>query len=849
MSASTGTRKERNVETRATDALTQIDNNFINDFKVFTNVSSPVAGSAGSAAGSISNTSTGNFLAKKGDAMIGPLALDPPTTFSAEVDSNNTIDIGPFNDNPQFSSNLLLDDLQPNSSVLDIIANPQFDGQILLLKTFAPTVAYTLRQGTVGNGGNIQTGDGNDLTVGDLQTVFLIYDDDLVINGGTWRIVSVSNATGGGGVSFPIDFPEEADRGTVTTTQTVTFTNSTRHSVAWTIGAADVAMTMAGLTANTLQITSITVKQDATGGRNISFTDTIVNAATIIAAFAASDPLAGISFIIESERGILTAYLKTGNVVSGGGVSALSGLTIDVNKDWLALGISNVGDLTGVTNIDLDGSTATIQGVKTIQFFDDSPNKTMTTTANSVDFNTAALDQFSFFANAIEMVRIEEVTTGVYKLNMLVHSIDNAKDIVFDDSAGAVTFAGTQPAVGYDSAATRLILNMPSSANLFVTNNNAIGSTQMNNNTITSNIVNASDVLQLGVDVTTPTVVGEFRNGGTDVTVFSGGAVRNLSNITTTASATIELDNLGTTAINANLLFDAATYDIGDATNRVANLNVNTIRLRTSTGVGNIPSIYSTATTVLDLNVPLLGTMALNVNAVPTYTWSPSAFTAPNVIVSNTLTLNDNTSFPTLSGQFARNGTITSVFAPIFEIKNDTSVSLEQATIHLTKVDTTPLANERVAEIDFIVRDSGTEVTYAQISSIVGDPTDFGILNLSIRANNATAAIALSMVGDDNNVQYAFRYTDESRVLPISGNMLFSVRAITAVANFGSNIGTEGTMIIPFINNGSPNLSDLNSAFGAFDGAIGVDVNDDKLYVRTGSSTWAFYSASGTVTT
>jgi len=203
MSSSTGTRKARNVETRATDALTEIDKDFINGFKVFSNISSPVAGSAGGAVGSISNTATGNFLAKKGDFMIGPLALDPPTTFSAEVDSNNTLDIGPFNDNPQFSSNIQLDDLQPNSAILDIIANPQFDGQILLLRTFAPTVAYTLRQGTVGNGGNIQTGDGNDLTVGDLQTVFLIYDDNLVITvGGTWRVVSISNATGGGGEVF-----------------------------------------------------------------------------------------------------------------------------------------------------------------------------------------------------------------------------------------------------------------------------------------------------------------------------------------------------------------------------------------------------------------------------------------------------------------------------------------------------------------------------------------------------------------------------------------------------------------------------------------------------------------------
>ena len=51
------------------------------------------------------------------------------------------------------------------------------------------------------------------------------------------------------------------------------------------------------------------------------------------------------------------------------------------------------------------------------------------------------------------------------------------------------------------------------------------------------------------------------------------------------AGATIELDNLGTVAINASLLFDAdSAYDIGDSTNFVANLYVaDTINMKSST--------------------------------------------------------------------------------------------------------------------------------------------------------------------------------------------------------------------------------------------------------------------------
>ena len=202
MSSSTGTRRERNVQTRATEALTEIDKNYIASLKVFADSSNDVAGLAGGAVNNSPNTPAGNYLARAGDSMIGPLALGVPPDFRIQVDANNTIDIGPFNNNPFYSSNLQLDDLQPNSSVLDIIAGTAFDGQLLVLRTFAPTVPYTISQGTIGNSGNIQTGTSSDITVGDLQTIVLIFDESLVINantGGTWRVVSISNPAGGSG--------------------------------------------------------------------------------------------------------------------------------------------------------------------------------------------------------------------------------------------------------------------------------------------------------------------------------------------------------------------------------------------------------------------------------------------------------------------------------------------------------------------------------------------------------------------------------------------------------------------------------------------------------------------------
>lgn len=200
--SSTGVRESNSNEKRIIKGLILNEGQFIQSLRVFAN-SSTLSG-LGSTEGEINNSPkdpSGNYLSRLGDKMLGPLALSPPLDFTIEIDTNNTIDIGPLNDNAQYTSNVQLDSIQPNSFVLDIIANAAFDGQLLFLRTFAPTVPFTISQGTLGNGGNIQTGDGNDLTVGDLQIVTLIFDEALKIGintGGSWRVLSISSSTGGG---------------------------------------------------------------------------------------------------------------------------------------------------------------------------------------------------------------------------------------------------------------------------------------------------------------------------------------------------------------------------------------------------------------------------------------------------------------------------------------------------------------------------------------------------------------------------------------------------------------------------------------------------------------------------
>ena len=201
MTTSTGTRKERNVQTRANEAITEADKEFIQSLKVFAESSNEVAGLAGAAINNSPKTPAGNYLAREGDSMIGPIALGPPVDFRVQIDANETIDIGQFNDDAHYSSNIELDSIQPNGFVLNIIANANFDGQILIMRTFGPD-SFTINQGNIGNGGNIQTPDGNDFTLEALQMVIFVFDEALVIagnSGGTWRLLSSAGGGGGNG--------------------------------------------------------------------------------------------------------------------------------------------------------------------------------------------------------------------------------------------------------------------------------------------------------------------------------------------------------------------------------------------------------------------------------------------------------------------------------------------------------------------------------------------------------------------------------------------------------------------------------------------------------------------------
>ena len=148
---------------------------------------------------------------------------------------------------------------------------------------------------------------------------------------------------GGGDVTFPIDFPEEV-RVNVSGVQTIDFTTPTRHAVILTInGSTSISLT--NTVATKLQIASIKIKQDGTGGRAFTgFVQTVANEQAIIDAVAAANgPNDFVVFIVRKIDGLFTAFLEDSNV--GG-----SGTTLPVD-DTTAI-VKNVADNTKQAKFD-----------------------------------------------------------------------------------------------------------------------------------------------------------------------------------------------------------------------------------------------------------------------------------------------------------------------------------------------------------------------------------------------------------------------------------------------------------------------------------------------------------------
>lgn len=259
---------------------------------------------------------TGNFLSSDGGSVNGAFALGVPFDFSIDIDVDGIIDIGRSSSNSQFTSNIQLEDIQPNTFVLDTIAGAANDGQLLVLRTFAPSTPITISQATLANGGNIQTLSDDDVTMGDLQSMFFIFDEDLIVfsnTGGTWRQLT-EPAGSGGAVSFPIDFPElEATVGSQSVP--VDFSDTDRHSRIYTL-TGDIIFTFPNPPTNETAYSDITLIQDGTGGHTVTLPAGVENKTAVESGISIA-PNSISAITIKFQGGVFYAFLQSSSGTGG----------------------------------------------------------------------------------------------------------------------------------------------------------------------------------------------------------------------------------------------------------------------------------------------------------------------------------------------------------------------------------------------------------------------------------------------------------------------------------------------------------------------------------------------------
>lgn len=788
-----------------------------------------------------------------------------------------------------------------NGDRINISGTNNFDANDAIVSNLVENTSFTFDLRRVGSttsettgfvqDGNIVTPDGETVVLdGNLSAlnapVIVLIFDATIPSGGGWRIISgnVSFGGGGGGVSYPLNFPE-LDGGTVgSATVNIDFSLNTRHSIKYRLNG-DINLAFTNPPTDESAYSNIIFVQDDDGGHTVTLPSNVINK-DIVEAGILTGPNDETGIVIKYSFGIFYAFLETGNTVSGGGGGGGDPSQWSVFPAIQNVNINN-NDLLAVANIDFDGIAATIEGLANLNFFQ--TNQEIDSLSDRL-FYQVDLNQFHQFAvGGMEALRIEDAGGGVLRLGMNQNSVVDAKDYRLDSNA-LYAIPGSVPGLGYDDTANRLILNYPTGSSLYVYENSTIGTTVLTANSLASNIVNADNVLQLGVSLTLPTVVGEFRENGTDVLVFSGGQLRNLSDIGGSQTPwESDIDAAGFALLNFGRLdSDAASLPITGKIRlgnnellswlntdgiTIASFGLGNNNLLTVTGANlslltndivNVTTVEGVASGALNFNQPTISQLInLQWNGITEWTFARETLGGRNLILNNTLVINDSLTNPVADGVFSRNGNVLGLEIPEFAVRRTTTVGNNPTSLNIVKVDASPGSNELLGSLNFQVDDSGVITTYARMLSEIKDATDSGRLRLDVRADNSNFQNVLTMEGADSS---ALSYlginarinSDIGFGFEGAGSNAYKIRpvgpstrlGIVVQDNLDFTVGSSGTNAIPFAIISTINNTNLDNAFGNHVGATGMNTSiiDPGLYVKISVTQWRYYGA-GTIVT
>ncbi len=228
-------------------------------------------------------------------------------------------------------------------------------------------------------------------------------------------------------------------------------------------------------------------------------------------------------------------------VFSGGQVQNLSDIA-DI-LTWTQDHDANDFSLIGLKNLDFDDPISTIEGLANLQFFQTS--QSVNSLASGLTYQVGAEQKHEFAAGGFSILSLEETTPSNYLINS--NAIINVNDNEIN-SVKHIAFSGnqnlnltTEAGIGHASSAQQMIYNVPltnhvhtfTAAGELLASISRIGSNegQLSVHATVSDILQADEQLFFTDSGFDPLFDGEIRRNNSDVKVFSGGAVRNLSDI------------------------------------------------------------------------------------------------------------------------------------------------------------------------------------------------------------------------------------------------------------------------------------------------------------------------------
>ena len=823
-------------------------------------IGSNLLGNYGGSGGGLQSAS-GNYLKTQGDTMVGPIAYFPATV---AINASDEIDLTPANTSTaNASSYVILSFTSPDS--LELISGAQFDGQQLQLQVPASST-LTVEDYSSNVGGNIVTGDGNDIVIttsSDPIPFTIIFDASLSpnSNNGGWVILGARSITGGTSTaSFPLNYPVD-DAGTIGSVTVNHDLNGTdAHKLRFTANG-DVNINIDNVPsggANAIDF-YVEVTQDSTGGHDVNFdaTTEMINPPTLS---STADTTSLIACHADGNGNIRAVTLLNASPSSGNFANQqLSNLSsVALNTD---LGV-NGQDITAIDKATWEQDSNSITGTAY-----------QIVVASDLFISNVPLNQeWSWREAGIEKWRMSDTLfsganitlSESFSLNdsstnptVAGEFRQNAGDVLVYTGGSALNLSNIDiplttkgDLLGYDTGNARIPVGSNGQV-LVADSTDAQGIVWGTVDNITENDSNVtvtdtgSGLITHTVDATTVLSLQQTRIDVENLPVF-GVTELNFYDLVDAATALSITQNTADVTFNLPVNSDVYNFEFNSAIGVKMDLLRTTFYSNTPNTISPAIRLYRDDPSSADDDV--VGDINFTGNTAA----DAGIFTYADIIgVAADVT--DTTEDGRVRIRTAINGVenknALTIEGPVTTIHQDSSVGTDVAALKLMKTDATPLVNEQVGQVQFVVDDSGIETTYSSLTGLTntdtGTVTDAGALNLNIRTNGSLS-VAASVQGNNNSELAQWLMLGETRIQPITGNMGYFTA--TQVTDFSVNIGTEGTIQIPFINDGSPSLTDLNSSFGAYDGAIGVDINNNRLYVRISSSTWAYYTNDGTVT-